>query len=95
MPSQPEQSSVTLPAHCNLVAAKALLRELTDGPATAVDASQVEDLGQAVLQLLVAARRSAAANGQTFQISSPSDAFAARVSLCGLSGELGIEEQGN
>jgi anti-anti-sigma regulatory factor len=54
-------NSITLPARCDRAATEALWPELVaamgDGP-TAIDASGVEHVGQAMLQLLVSARRS-------------------------------------
>ena len=58
-----------------------------------VDASEVENVGQAVLQLLVAARAEAERSGQLFTISNPSRAFADRVAACRLSGALGLQDQ--
>lgn len=54
-------SSVTLPVRCDRAAAEALWPELVaavGNEATEIDASGVEHVGQAVLQLLVSARRS-------------------------------------
>lgn len=59
-----------------------------------IDASEVESIGQAVLQLLVAARNEAAERGQRFVIADPSPAFSGRVSACGLAELLGLESQG-
>lgn len=54
-------NSITLPARCDRAAAEAIWPELIaamgDGP-TAIDGSAVEHVGQAMLQLLVSARRS-------------------------------------
>ena len=56
-----------------------------------IDASEVESVGQAVLQLLVAARAEAASAGQAFRIVSPSPAFTDRVTRCQLAAALGLE----
>ena len=58
-----------------------------------IDASQVESVGQAVLQLLVAARLEAAVHGQPFAIQDPSNAFLERVNACRLSAALGLDIQ--
>jgi anti-anti-sigma regulatory factor len=54
-------NSVTLPARCDRAAAEAIWPELVAAMSnrpTAIDASGVEHVGQAMLQLLVSARRS-------------------------------------
>jgi len=54
--------SITLPARCDRSAAEALLPELQAAQGTGmlrIDASQTTQIGQAMLQLLIAARRSA------------------------------------
>lgn len=54
-------NSVTLPARCDRAAAEAIWPELIAAMSnrpTAIDASAVEHVGQAMLQLLVSARRS-------------------------------------
>ncbi len=56
-------TTVTLPARCDRAAAEALWPELVaavSNDAMQIDGSGVEHLGQAVLQLLVSARRSGA-----------------------------------
>ena len=58
---------------------------------TEVDASGVESVGQAVLQLLVAARREAAQTGQPFAILNPSPAFAQRVAASRLADAIGLD----
>lgn len=58
-----------------------------------VDASDVESIGQAVLQLLVAAREEAQRNGQPFSIANASPAFAHRVTACGLAEAIGLEQK--
>jgi anti-anti-sigma regulatory factor len=82
---------VKLPAHCTTTAAADLHASMLDGAMT-VDASEVESVGQAVLQLLVAARVEA---GNGFVIADPSPAFVARITACGLSEAVGliIEEE--
>lgn len=54
-------NTITLPARCDRAAAEALWPELVaamSNSPTQIDASAVEHVGQAVLQLLVSARRS-------------------------------------
>jgi anti-anti-sigma regulatory factor len=79
-------TAVILPASCNRTAAEALLPELVaalgDAP-TAIDGTAVTHVGQAVLQLLVSARRSA--GGATI---TPSAALLDTAIMAGLAGEL-------
>lgn len=56
-----------------------------------VDASQVETVGQSALQLLVAARRTAVAQGGFVTFINPSPALRARVESCQLTAALGLE----
>lgn len=56
-----------------------------------VDASEVESVGQASLQLLVAARAEAQRNDHDFRIVNPSAAFVDRVTRCRLADALGLE----
>lgn len=86
-----------LPAHCTTVTAEDLRVRLVlatdlDG-GIEIDASEVESVGQAVLQLLVAARIEAEANDQRFAILSPSPAFVDRVTRCRLADAIGLELQ--
>lgn len=88
---------LTMPAHCTTVTAEDLRVRLVlaadlDG-AIEIDASEVESVGQAVLQLLVAARIEAEANGQRFAILAPSPAFIDRVARCRLASAIGLELQ--
>ncbi|CDO36991.1 MULTISPECIES: STAS domain-containing protein [Novosphingobium] len=79
-------NSIILPARCDRAAAEAIWPELVaamgDGP-TAIDGSGVEHVGQAVLQLLVSARRSD--GGATI---TPSPALLDAAQLTGLTSEL-------
>lgn len=63
----------------------------------AIDASEVESIGQAVLQLLIAARAEAAQDGGAMAIVNPSPAFADRVAKCGLASAIGLfsDDQAN
>ena len=104
MPSPPEPAteisldddrSLRLPVHGTTTAAEdirvrlVLAADLDD--AIEVDASEVESVGQAVLQLLVAARAEAESNGQAFRIAHPSHAFVERVTSCHLADAIGLE----
>jgi anti-anti-sigma regulatory factor len=84
-------TAIRLPAHCGTAAAPALHRTLAEAAAggvpLAIDAGEVESLGQAVLQLLLAAR--AAAPAMTIAPVSP--AFAERVAALRLAPALGME----
>jgi anti-anti-sigma regulatory factor len=87
--------ALVLPAHCTTVTAEDIRVRLVlaadlDG-ATEIDASAVESIGQAVLQILVAARTEAVEGGQRFVITAASDAFVERVTLCRLADEIGLE----
>lgn len=98
VPNQPEPGSMEralrLPAHCTTVTAEDLHVRLVLASdldsEIAVDASEVESVGQAVLQLLVAARVEAGRNGQAFVIKNPSAAFVERVQSCRLAHEVGL-----
>lgn len=90
-----EDRSLRLPVHGNTVAAEdlkvrlVLAADLDDE--MRIDASQVESVGQCVLQLLVAARAEADRKSLDFEITNPSPAFVERVVGCGLAETLGLE----
>lgn len=89
-----EDRTVRLPVHGSTVTAEDLRVRLVlasdfDGEIH-VDASEVESVGQAVLQLLLAGKTEADGNGQSFTIHNPSDAFVDRVVVCGLTGSIGL-----
>jgi len=101
MPSQPDTLSVwaegqpvRLPAHCGTTAAEDLRVRMVlacdGGDVVCIDASDVESIGQAVLQLLVAARAEA---GSRFAVVHPSRAFIERVTACRLASALGLAEE--
>jgi len=98
LPDDPaEDRSLRLPAHCTTVSAEDLRVRLVlaadlDGRIE-VDASQVESIGQAVLQLLLAARVETQRAAQSFAILQPSGAFLDRVRACCLAEPLGLEPQ--
>lgn len=83
-----EDRSLRLPVHGTTVAAEdlkvrlVLAADLDDE--LRIDASQVESVGQCVLQLLVAARAEAERKSLEFEIVNPSPAFIDRVVGCGL-----------
>jgi anti-anti-sigma regulatory factor len=90
-----EDRSLRLPAHGTTVTAEdlrvrlVLAADLDD--AIEIDASEVESVGQAVLQLLVAARVEAESAGQAIRIVNPSQAFVERVTSCRLAEAVGLE----
>ena len=89
-----DDRALRLPAHCTTVIAEDIRVRLVlaadlDG-AIEVDASQVESIGQATLQLLVAARIEAQESGQRFAIVDPSPAFVDRIEHCCLAEQLGL-----
>ena len=93
----PDDRSLRLPPHGSTTTAEDLRVRLVlaadfDGE-MAIDASEVESVGQAVLQLLVAARAEAERAGQTFRIDHPSQAFVDRVNACRLGDAIGISAE--
>lgn len=86
--------TIRLPAHCVTTTADELRARLVmasdDGGEILVDASEVESLGQAVLQLLLAAHTEAK-DGAGLAIVKPSAAFRQRVVACGLAETIGLE----
>ena len=96
-PTQPtfgriELSAIKLPAVCDTLASDTLKTEMSDvcGVATVeIDAAEVEKIGQACLQLLVAASRSSGG----IAIKNPSEAFAASADLAGLASVLALESE--
>ncbi|WP_422058433.1 STAS domain-containing protein [Sphingomonas sp.] len=100
-PNQPELAPspggiIELPAHGVTVTAEELKVRLVlaadVGGDLVVDASAVESVGQAVLQLLLAARTEAEATGHRLIIQNPSPAFLARIEALGLSDRLGLSQ---
>jgi anti-anti-sigma regulatory factor len=87
--------TLRLPAHATTVTAEDLRVRLVLAfdfdEAIEVDASESESVGQAVLQLLVAARGEASRNDHDFRIANPSPAFVERVTRCRLADALGLE----
>ncbi len=94
----PAGAAVKLPAYCNTAAAADLhpvLVEACSGDTpVAIDASEVESLGQAVIQLLVAAAADADSHrGPPVAVIHPSAAFAQRIAACGLDGRTPFTNQ--
>ncbi|HKR91278.1 STAS domain-containing protein [Novosphingobium sp.] len=84
-------STVTLPARCDRAAAEAIWPELVaalGNGAIRIDGTTVDHIGQAVLQLLVSARRS----GEGAVIA-PSAALKEAARLTGLASELFEENE--
>ena len=88
-PSPPE--AIRLPAQCGTAAAPALhaalLHASTAGAAPVIDAGEVESLGQAVLQLLLAGR----AAMPDMIIAPVSPAFAERAGALQVANALGLD----
>lgn len=79
-------SSITLPARCDRAAAEALLPEMVAALGTGplrIDASGCQQIGQAMLQLLVSARQTGEG-----AIITPSPALREVATLTGLANEL-------
>lgn len=68
-----------------------LVVALDSGEPVGIDASQVEMLGQAVLQILIAARAEASSAGTEFYFETPSDAFVARATACRAESLIGLD----
>ncbi len=60
-------------------------------PTTAIDATEALSVGQAVLQLLIAARRDANERDHDFHFVGVSEAFSERVVNCQLATEIGMD----
>ena len=92
------QQSVTLPVNGTTASAEELRVQLVlaldgDQPAQ-IDASEVENAGQAVLQLLVAAQAEARSAGRPLTFTNPSAAFRDRVERCRLTDQIGLDPEG-
>ena len=88
---------LALPAHGSTVVAEDLRVRLVlasdvEGDIV-VDGADVESIGQAVLQLLIAGRDEAERGGHTFTIANPSAPLRARLNACGLGEMFGLEEE--
>jgi anti-anti-sigma regulatory factor len=87
--------AVHLPANGTTVTAEELRNQLVCAAeiaeATIIDGSAVQTIGQAVLQLLVAARRGAAAAGKRCEIINPSTPLLDAARACCLAEAIGLE----
>jgi anti-anti-sigma regulatory factor len=87
--------AVHLPVHGTTVCAEELRTNLVFAaafkPATIIDAAGVESIGQAVLQLLVAACAGARRDNRPFSIINPSVAFIDRIDRCCLAEAVGLD----
>ena len=101
--SAPEDMDATpgllkLPAKGGTASAEELriqLIQLLDGnDPPQIDASGVENAGQAVLQLLVAAHAEARSAGRPLTLINPSAAFRDRVERCRLAEQIGLDSEG-
>lgn len=96
-PLAPDMASevVRLPANGTTVTAEDLRNDLVCAAElralVMVDGSAVQTVGQAVLQLLVAARHAAAAAGKSLVVIDASDALRARVDACCLAEAIGLD----
>lgn len=89
-----EPGMIRLTGHGTTVTAGELCAELVlaadSAPTTAIDASELLSVGQAVLQLLIAAREDAVQNDHPFHFTGVSAAFSERVLGCQLAESIGL-----
>lgn len=87
--------TIVLPAHCTMATAADLHPRLVaaqrTGAPVEIDASGVDSVGQAVIQLLVAALMPGDDQPSPFAITNPSPAFVDRVAACRLSAQTGVQ----
>jgi anti-anti-sigma regulatory factor len=92
--SEADPGVIRLTGHGTTVTAGDLRAELVHAadcaPATAIDASDLLSVGQAVLQLLIAAREDAVRNDHPFHFTGASAAFSERVLGCQLAESIGL-----
>jgi len=88
---------VKLPANASTITAEELRVRLVlacdVGGGIEIDAGEVESIGQAVLQLLVAAKVEAEASGLPFTITQASPAFEERIAACRLRTRIGLTQE--
>jgi anti-anti-sigma regulatory factor len=94
-PEAPEAGGpIVLPSNVTTVLAEDLRARLVfaadQEDAIIIDADECEAIGQAALQLLIAARREAGRLGMPFSIRNLNAGMAARISKLGLNAELGL-----
>jgi anti-anti-sigma regulatory factor len=91
------ENDLRLPVHCLTTDAEDLRVRLViaadQGDGIVVDATDTQTIGQAVLQLLVAARAEAVATGQAFVIDHLDPVLAARLGGFGLTEALGLGKE--
>jgi anti-sigma B factor antagonist len=84
---------ITVEGEMTIFAAQALkeqlLAALEEGPEIEVDLSRVSEMDSAGLQLMVAAKREAAARDKTLRFTGHSPAVVDTLDLCDLSGHFG------
>lgn len=86
-------NTMTLPAICDRAAARSVQPELVEAVGDArvhIDASEVERIGQSMLQLLV----SASGTDSGISLKSPSTSFMNAIRLAGLETSLGADIDG-
>ncbi|GAB5349285.1 STAS domain-containing protein [Alteriqipengyuania sp. 357] len=92
------QGPLKLPVNGTTASAEELRIQLVlllDCAATSqIDASEVDNAGQAVLQLLVAAQAEAREAGRPLSFVNPSAAFCDRVERCRLTEQIGLDPEG-
>jgi anti-anti-sigma regulatory factor len=91
----PGPAAIVLQANSATTSAEELRNQLVCsaelGDATIIDGSTVQTIGQAVLQLLVAARRNAVTENKSCTITGASAALMAAADACCLAAELGLD----
>ncbi len=91
----PDTGIIRLSGHGSTVMAMDLRTQLVaaaeSSAATVIDASELLSVGQAVLQLLIAARHEATARTQNLSYIGASTAFSERVASCQLAHAIGLE----
>jgi len=91
----PDFGTIRLSGHGTTVTAQDLrtqcvvASDLCDS--TAIDASEALSVGQAVLQVLIAARREADLRAHNYRFVDASEAFVDRVTRCQLADAIGLE----
>jgi len=94
-PDTPDFGVIRLSGHGTTVTADDLRTQFvlaSDYSATtAIDATELLSVGQAVLQLLIAARREASERDHRFHFIGASAAFSERVTSCQLADAIGLE----
>jgi anti-anti-sigma regulatory factor len=91
----PDLGTIRLIGHGSTTTAEDLRTQLVlasdAAEATTIDASEMLSVGQAVLQLLIAARHEAGLRNHRFHYTGASAAFSERVHGCQLANAIGLE----